>query len=836
MPQFGIVNTDRLNLRAAPTTAAPSLAELPVNTQLELIGEATGDWLNVRVSNSGMTGHVYRPYVTLTDPSSPLTATMPATTPTSLPNTAASSPTTTSTASTGTRAQVMPASGLNVRAGAGTGFPVIVALPGSAIVDVLGTQGDWLQVRFNNQTGFAAKQYLQVLSAQSTAGYLSQRPELMSVKLAPETVIPATTLSGGEIVVARTWNQYGGLVGKLATLINVPRDTVVAVLAAESGGNAFGSDNRMIIRFEVHIFNRYWGANNQEVFNRHFRFDTSSGANSFRGHQWRSTPQSDFINFHGNQDLEWQVLNFARSLDDTAALFSISMGAPQIMGFNFARLGYDNVQRMFEAFSRSAHAQLLAMFDFVKGPNETSQAIQALRSNDYLTFAGIYNGAGNATVYAEIISNYVKVFARLIRTAQTTPVTPVTPVTPSTPTTPTTPTTPSFTSIVVAAVDNLNVRAQATTRAEILATLLKNQTITALESSTQVQAKVIQPQANGQFIQIRLDDGRLGYVAAWLVAPADGLTPSTVEAYISSLPDRSSIPAVYDGWWAAQEKLGLPDPFKVLPVQFRTQAQLANLIVNGFGPNSFAAQNWQQFYTRVGGMHNGFDFIVAAGTPLLAVADGIIIRNWPFMANPQDKTVVLWCFLPERYKDTQGRRMMSNTLVAYSHLSKNDIKQELDIVKAGDLIAVSGTPVNQTDNAHLHLELHLLQGDATLRPFNGMLLRDYAKPQPHGNITPFNPVIGFSKPLVKYLLAQLANVGVGQQSAYPTAEVLTAMNAQHLGSLDAFTVAYYRYGTPSVWENRGKRFPDGVFTSDTLTDRIAAFVRWEPYAQPTVKG
>jgi len=30
-------------------------------------------------------------------------------------------------------------------------------------------------------------------------------------------------------------------------------------------------------------------------------------------------------------------------------------------------------------------------------------------------------------------------------------------------------------------------------------------------------------------------------------------------------------------------------------------------------------------------MHNGHDFIIETGTPLLAVADGVIIKKWPFL-------------------------------------------------------------------------------------------------------------------------------------------------------------------------------------------------------------
>jgi len=84
----------------------------------------------------------------------------------------------------------------------------------------------------------------------------------------------------------------------------------------------------------------------------------------------------------------------------------MSMGGPQIMGLNYRRIGYDSVQNMFYQFARSAPAQLLALFDFVKGMNPSSPAIQALQNRDYMTFATLYNGTGNAHTYADLIQRY----------------------------------------------------------------------------------------------------------------------------------------------------------------------------------------------------------------------------------------------------------------------------------------------------------------------------------------------------------------------------------------------------------------------------------------------
>ena len=304
--------------------------------------------------------------------------------------------------------------GLRLRAGPGTTFSILTTLNRGQVVDVLEQQGDWARVRSGTIEGFAATQFLNITTGESLAGFLIERPDLLEMDLQPDRFIPTDGLQGAELAVARTWNELGNLLSRLADLLRIPVSAVVAVLVAESSGRTFAADGRMIIRFENHVFFRLWGERNADLFNCHFRFDTSSPRNHWKGHQWRPSVESEWQAFHGTQSREWEVLTFARALDDTAALSSISMGAPQVMGFNFKRLGYESVQHMFDQFARSAHAQLLAMFDLVKGPGATSLAIQALQNRDYLTFASSYNGPANAETYRDIIQARADMFLSLI--------------------------------------------------------------------------------------------------------------------------------------------------------------------------------------------------------------------------------------------------------------------------------------------------------------------------------------------------------------------------------------------------------------------------------------
>jgi murein DD-endopeptidase MepM/ murein hydrolase activator NlpD len=323
-------------------------------------------------------------------------------------------------------------------------------------------------------------------------------------------------------------------------------------------------------------------------------------------------------------------------------------------------------------------------------------------------------------------------------------------------------------------------------------------------------------------------------------APTPTLTPQPIgtpegvdlAGYISTFFDEVTIPPEYNAFWAMQDTLGLPDPFDCLPVQLKDEADMKGMLVNGFGPNSFAYYNWPNYYSKVNGMHNGYDFIVPLGRPLLAVADGVIISTsrWPFMGNPAEKTVILWPFLPERFKDESGGRMMSNVLVAYAHLSNNAVRKNLEVVKAGDTIGISGRPVGETSNDHLHMEIHLLGGSPNLfRNLDRKLLTYYKNPQPFDNKTPWNPILFYTQRLIAYQVHQLKTLGYRKGPGYPDRNLLLKANAGQLPDLNEFSLACYQYGYPTVWKNSGKAWPPGVLALSDLTEALKNFTPFQPY-------
>ena len=308
---------------------------------------------------------------------------------------------------------------LNLRAGPGTQFDILAVLPPNTPVEVTAEQGDWLAVRALGQAGHVHRAYVRLedqgvpdglIGAPGTAS-LPAPIESVSLAAAPGQQIKlGPNSSSTDRQVANTWNKYGGLLAALAAQLRIDPGAAVAVLAIESGGRGFAADGRMIIRFENHLFYRQWGKDHRDLYDRHFKFSPDK---NWQGHQWRQFTNQPFRDFHGTQDGEWQAFSFARSLDDTAAKLSISMGGPQIVGFNYTTLGFESVHQMYDAFSANERNQIIGFFDFVQGPSRDSRRVLALQAGDFTTFASMYNGPGQAARYGSLMQGLFDVYTRL---------------------------------------------------------------------------------------------------------------------------------------------------------------------------------------------------------------------------------------------------------------------------------------------------------------------------------------------------------------------------------------------------------------------------------------
>jgi hypothetical protein len=310
-------------------------------------------------------------------------------------------------------AGIVTASTLNVRTGPSVQEARIGTLPRATKVEVFEPFGSWYRIRSGDLDGFVHGDFIRLLEDDPVSGALKEHDSLLTVALEPPPSLlltPADSAASRERLVARTWNQQGGLLAPVSRMVDIEPAAAIAVVCVESGGRAFSSDGRMIIRFENHVFLRQWGTENEAKFRLHFRFNPDR---RWTGHEFRTKPNGKWHPFHGNQKLEWEVFLFARSLDPMAAMRSISMGAAQIMGFNFAKVGYDSVAGMFESFQSGLRHQLLGFFDFVKGPGSTSAMLQALQRKSFAGFATLYNGPGQAAEYGERIQQDFESFTRL---------------------------------------------------------------------------------------------------------------------------------------------------------------------------------------------------------------------------------------------------------------------------------------------------------------------------------------------------------------------------------------------------------------------------------------
>jgi len=224
----------------------------------------------------------------------------------------------------------------------------------------------------------------------------SRDPKYKDLPLKPDLLV-----SEGSSV-AKGWNSYGGLLAALADVLGLPPAAAAAVLAVESAGEGFW-DGRMVIRFENHIFKgrRDHSKVSNATFEEHFRMSSSQ---AWKGHHWRpgEGPWQEQHTKSAGQDGEWAVFEFASTLDREAAVKSISMGAPQIMGFNYAKIGYVSPEEMFDIFSRGDQEHVLGLFDFFRSDHKM---VRGLREEDFVLFASIYNGPGQAEAYGKNIKD-----------------------------------------------------------------------------------------------------------------------------------------------------------------------------------------------------------------------------------------------------------------------------------------------------------------------------------------------------------------------------------------------------------------------------------------------
>lgn len=165
---------------------------------------------------------------------------------------------------------------------------------------------------------------------------------------------------------------------RAASALDVGAAEVMAVQEVESRGSGFLEDGRPVILFERHWMRRL--LIDADINPKPWRAKYPGLVNPNRG------------GYLGGAD-EHGRLRLAKGIDVRAAVQSCSWGLFQIMGFHYARLGFDGPAAMEAAANQSEGAQLDMFVAFIKSDADLHRA---LKSRDWAGFAEIYNGPAYA--------------------------------------------------------------------------------------------------------------------------------------------------------------------------------------------------------------------------------------------------------------------------------------------------------------------------------------------------------------------------------------------------------------------------------------------------------
>jgi hypothetical protein len=223
----------------------------------------------------------------------------------------------------------------------------------------------------------------------------------------------ASTFTEDERVMGTIYNTYGNWITTTAETMGIPRAALAAVVKLESRGSGFSSRNgdRVTIRFENHVFWSRWGKCHSTQYDMHFDFDS----NHKTRHKINGiTSEEGWIPFpHTSQAQDWEVFNFARHLNEDAAIMSTSFGAGQVMGFNYEKVGYNTPVEFFTAVSTSLEAHLRAMAEYIRNTEACFDAVQTVPI-DFIAFGVGYNGK---TSYGVSMQKFHDAFLSLLTKA-----------------------------------------------------------------------------------------------------------------------------------------------------------------------------------------------------------------------------------------------------------------------------------------------------------------------------------------------------------------------------------------------------------------------------------
>lgn len=154
-----------------------------------------------------------------------------------------------------------------------------------------------------------------------------------------------------------------------AKLLDCEEAIIRAVVEIESSGGGFLPSNRPKILFEAHLFARA----TKNVYNKTHPEISSQTWNR---------------QLYKGGEKEYDRLDQALKLNESAALGSCSYGMFQILASNFKSCGFDSVKEFVEAQIKGEKEQLESFINFIK----TNKLDRFLKALNFPMFARMYNG------------------------------------------------------------------------------------------------------------------------------------------------------------------------------------------------------------------------------------------------------------------------------------------------------------------------------------------------------------------------------------------------------------------------------------------------------------
>jgi len=267
----GLCIANKLNIREKPDISSAVIGQLKKGDIVEVYNDL-GEWLQI-FNNGQHRGFVVKQYIEIVRYE---------------------------------KVGIVTANTLNVRLQPYTNAPILGHVKKNDIIKILKEYQDWIMFEYNKKQAFLYKEYLQIDEVPMQAvpeimqnTFFNKRSDLDSIKLEPQQKIDVPS-TFHEALAAKLWNNYGGLLKVVSEELKIDVATAMSILCVESSGEGF-ANGKMLIRFENHVFDMYFGKKYPKEYEKYFKYDKASRRN---GHYFRESEDAQWEVCHTGQEME----------------------------------------------------------------------------------------------------------------------------------------------------------------------------------------------------------------------------------------------------------------------------------------------------------------------------------------------------------------------------------------------------------------------------------------------------------------------------------------------------------------------------------------------------